>query len=69
MEDCSPDLLTSWLLGSEFWLFENIKKLWEEEEEQGQRATASVPCAVQTDGQGQQTHTGTSGFPFAADPS
>lgn len=24
MEDCSPDLLTSWLLGSEFWLFASI---------------------------------------------
>lgn len=24
MEDCSSDLLTSWLLGSEFWLFASI---------------------------------------------
>lgn len=67
MEDCSPDLLTSWLLGSELWLFENIKKVWEEEE-RGQRAMAYVLSGVQTDGRGQQIHTSISGSPFVSDP-
>lgn len=65
--DRSPDLLTSWFLGSELWLFENIKKVWEAEE-RGQWTMASVLCGVQVDGRGRQIHTGTSGSPFVSYP-